>query len=244
MKKIILSFFVSLFALPAFALTPLDPTYSVGKGQFFAGFAAAFAKPDIGGADNGRVLMSLDSLQYGFGDLLTIFLEKKSVSANAIGVDYTLIHGREFNLDLIGKYELTVSDTVPTGGAKIYGVMDDKWSWSATGLLRYRSYAYVYDFFAVDLLFQGRLLYQMNPKWGIFAEMNYNVLLENYDNQYHTEFIWQRDMTIGALYNISKNAAVMPYIARNFKSVRSNGGLDTDLSDGDISVGARFGIQF
>jgi hypothetical protein len=51
-------------------------------------------------------------------------------------------------------------------------------------------------------------------------------------------------MTIGAIYSMSKNVAVMPYIARSFKSVEYYDSLSKDLNNGAMIIGVKFGVQF
>ncbi|MDR0449258.1 MAG: hypothetical protein LBG89_02235 [Rickettsiales bacterium] len=244
MKKIILSLFAPLIVSQSFAMTPLDPAFSPSKGDFVAYFSPAFIKPDLGGLKDGSFVLPMNGVAYGVDDRLSFFLEQASQTNPAIGIDYTLIPNREFSLDLIGKYELNVADIAATGGAQVYGVADSHLSWSASAFVRYRNIQVIENWFAVDILLQGRVLYQLDAKWGVFAEFNYNVIMDNYDNLYFTQYTYSRDMTLGAVYAISKSAAVMPFVSRNFKSVMSYGGADRDLSDGAMSVGARFGVQF
>lgn len=245
MKKIALtSTLAMLAATPALALTPLDPTYRVRANQFTTSFGFAYSIDDDAGVMDGVSTTTFDGFSYGFTDDFNVSIETAAYHRPSIGVDYRFLKNNTMSLSLIGKYELDREDIIATGGVSASGKVDSKISWSVDVLGRYINMEATDVWERYDMLFSAAALYQLNNKWGLKADLQYDVQIMDSDANSELAYLYDRSLTIGGVYSLSANAAVMPYIARHFSQVVAYDGDDTDMDDGYWSIGAQFGVQF
>ena len=207
-------------------------------------------------------------IEFGFSDRIQgiakfddSFRDTSASEANSnystpeLGFNFWLMKSQKFNIDAITTYSiaLTKEQTTPKkrighnsfqGGLRAYGALNN----FQYGVKLIGQYVFANpkdfgnfnedgNFVNMDLLLEG--MFYMNSKAAIKLEFDYKLLyIFEKANQY------AKDLSIGYVYNFSKDTSLQPYVGYRFKSITATDGGSGEIPDNQWKLGIKASAQF
>ncbi len=282
MKKILLSTIATLAvcgsAMAADRVSVLDPTYRAKEGVVAANFDVFLRTGETKSGDHMTNISASTwevgdaNFAYGLTDrwMLTAKVAGNNVNALAvlnpayndgnaqIGIDYQVLPGKEFGINLFGKLGLGLTKDTAAGGvsiplerndvtfgAKFFGA-SGQFAWGVTAAAYYaleselKTPAKVTLDDRMDLLLSLEALYSLNKDWALKAQFDLRMYGEQESNTgMNIDSFEDMALTFGAVYSV-KNVAIMPYFKYHFENELGN----ADMGDDYYQIGMKIGFDF
>lgn len=240
-----------LFPLTTRAGGIADVSRLTQNNEFSASFGAEFKtganKSGTGHDDiaSGTVDDLGMGLSYTFLDDWTVsFSTSNDYADSQVGVSYKVLTNDGFKLDLETNYGIAWTKNAKTderignnnieSAVRIHGIIGDVWQWAA----KVRG-AFVWaepkNFWNWGLTLEG--MYYFSDNWATKLELNFTFKEIN-----SPVTLYDRSIKLGAVYNITENSAVHPYVKYHFKTKNSE--HSEIRPDDDWKIGAEFSVVF
>ena len=185
--------------------------------------------------------------------------DAKEVTSNysspELGFNFLLMKSQKFNVDAITTYSIALTKDQTTSPKKRIGRNSFQGGLRAYGALNNFQYGakltgqYVFadpnefhfnedgNFMNMDLLLEG--MFYMNSKAAIKLEFDYRLLyIFEKSNQY------AKDLSVGYVYNFSKDLSVQPYLGYKFRTITSTNYGSFEGIDNQWKLGVKASAQF
>lgn len=252
-KNVVIVSFISIFCCSAVARAEgiFDVSRLTDDKEFSATFGAEFktgsnkdgtGHDDIKSGNIDDVGMEID---YTFLDDWTVsFSTNNDYADSQVGISYKVLTNKGFKLDLSADYGIAWTKNAKTderignnnidAAVRIHGIAGDLFQWAAkvTGTF---VFAEPKNFWNVGLTLEGMYYFAMN----FAAKAEFHFGLKEIDNPVT---LYDRSIKLGAVYNMSEEAAIHPYIKYHFKTKNSE--HSEVLPDDYWKIGAEFAVVF
>lgn len=252
MKKI---FFIIPIAFGAVSNSAFGNILDVSRisemGEFSATFGAGFKsgmnKDGTSETDltAGTIKEAGFELDYTFTDDLTVsFSTDNSYADSQVGLEWKILKTLPLKFDVFTDYGIAWTKNAKTDerigqnnfdfGFRVHGVAweDFQWAFKATGQYVFADTGNFWNFGALI-----ETLYYFSKDIATKVEFEYNFQETNLPVVYY-----DRAITMGAIYNMSENASVHPYIKYHFKTANSEN--DKNSPDDFWKFGIKFSVNF
>ncbi len=220
-------------------------------GEFSATFGAAFktgmnkegtARDDFSSGTIEELGFELD---YTFlSDWTVSFSTGNDYSDSQVGLSYKVLTHNGFKLDLSADYGIAWTKDAQTdkrignnnfdAGVRIHGIAGDAFQWAAKVTGQF-VFAEPKNFWNTALTLEA--MYYFSDAIAAKTEVNFA-----FKEIKEPVTLYDRDIKLGVVYNMSRNASVHPYVKYHFKTKNSE---HNDIKpDDNWKIGAEFSVVF
>ena len=258
MKKITITSLAAMFvvagsasASPLFHRGMFDISYRPGAENFFAASGVTFVTGETENAGSMTDIASGETHQvplkgmYGFTDMFAVTLDMGNEYASPeLGINWRVLNDASFSIEVLASYGIAwteeavapntrIGDNNLKAGARIFGLAGN-FQWGANVWAQY-VFVDTDDFLNLNMLFQGQ--YNFSQTYALYAELGYDIQQISEDTNFYDRYL-----NVGYVYNISKTAALMPFVGYHFATANSDN--SNTMPDNYWQLGAKFAVEF
>ena len=244
-------FTIVLFPASVRAKGIFDVSRLTQNNEFSASFGAEFKtganKSGTGHDDiaSGTIDDIGMGLSYTFLDDWTVsFSTSNDYADSQVGISYKILTNDGFKLDFETNYGIAWTKNAKTderignnnieSAFRIHGIAGDAFQWAAKVRGTF-VFAEPKNFWNFGVTLEG--MYYFSDDWAAKTELNFTF--KEIDNPVT---LYDRSIKLGAVYNITSEAAVHPYVEYHFKTKNSE---HSEIKpDDDWKIGAEFSVIF